>query len=122
MPKSEEYEAFREVARESVKVAAGGEILLGLSTTVLGIIAVSGIVDGADVRRPSLCRRFQRNKRQRNRRQDDGRDAQVRVLIPAFVCESSRKREAVAGDDLFSFCRSAQEPNLFITIWILNRD
>ncbi len=43
MPKSEEYEAFREVARESVKVATGVEILLGLSAVILGIIAVAGI-------------------------------------------------------------------------------
>ncbi len=43
MPKSEEYEAFREVARESMKVATGAEILLGLSAVVLGIIAVTGI-------------------------------------------------------------------------------
>ncbi len=43
MPKSEEYEAFREVARESVNVAMGAEILLGLSAVVLGIIAVTGI-------------------------------------------------------------------------------
>ncbi len=43
MPKSEEYEAFREVARESVNVATGAEILLGLSAVVLGIIAVTGI-------------------------------------------------------------------------------
>jgi hypothetical protein len=43
MPKSEEYEAFREVARESVNVAMGVEILLGLSAMVLGIIAVTGI-------------------------------------------------------------------------------
>jgi hypothetical protein len=43
MPKSEEYEAFREVARESVHVATGVEILLGLSAMILGIIAVTGI-------------------------------------------------------------------------------
>ncbi len=43
LPKSPEYEAFREVARESVKVATGIEILLGLSAVVLGIIAVTGI-------------------------------------------------------------------------------
>ncbi len=43
LPKSQEYEAFREVARESVKVATGIEILLGLTAAVLGIIAVTGI-------------------------------------------------------------------------------
>jgi hypothetical protein len=43
MPKSEEYESFREVARESVAVATGVQILLGLSALTLGIIAVAGV-------------------------------------------------------------------------------
>lgn len=43
MPKSDEYEAFREVARESVSVATGVQILLGLSAAILGIIAIVGV-------------------------------------------------------------------------------
>jgi hypothetical protein len=43
IPKSAEYDAFREVTREAVSVAMGFRVLLGLSTLVLGIIAVSGV-------------------------------------------------------------------------------
>ncbi len=43
LPKTPDYEAFREVARESLKLATGIEILLGLSALVLGIIAVTGV-------------------------------------------------------------------------------
>jgi len=42
-PKSEEYQAFRDVAREAVGVATGVRILLGLSAVVLGIIALAGV-------------------------------------------------------------------------------
>ncbi len=41
-PKSDEYQAFREVAREAVGVATGVRIFLGLSTVVLGIIGLAG--------------------------------------------------------------------------------
>ncbi len=43
VPKSEEYESFREVTREAVSVATGVRILLGLGALVLGILAVSGV-------------------------------------------------------------------------------
>ncbi len=43
MPASTDYEAFREVARESVAVATAAQILLGLSAAILGIIAVVGV-------------------------------------------------------------------------------
>ena len=40
-PKSEEYEAFREVAREAVGVATGVQVLLGLTALILGIIGLT---------------------------------------------------------------------------------
>ncbi len=43
MPKSDEYEGFREVTREAVSVATGVQILIGLSAITLGIIAVAGL-------------------------------------------------------------------------------
>jgi hypothetical protein len=42
-PKSDEYEAFRNVAREAVGIATGVRIFLGLSAVVLGIIALAGV-------------------------------------------------------------------------------
>jgi hypothetical protein len=43
MPKSAEYDSFREVAHEAVGVATGAQIMLGLGALILGIIGVSGI-------------------------------------------------------------------------------
>jgi hypothetical protein len=43
LPRSNEYEAYREVARETVAVATGVQILLGLSALTLGIIALVGV-------------------------------------------------------------------------------
>jgi hypothetical protein len=42
-PKSDEYQAFRDVAREAVGIAANVRIFLGLSAVVLGIVALTGV-------------------------------------------------------------------------------
>ena len=42
-PKSDEYQAFRDVAREAVGIATSVRIFLGLSAVVMGIIALTGV-------------------------------------------------------------------------------